>query len=378
MSGTSVDAIDLAVAEFHDDGDVAVMRLLWHGEFGWDEELRARILATLPPATSDVATWCRLDADVGRELGRAAQWALAQAGPVDLVASHGQTLHHWVQDGTVLGSLQIGNAAWIQAATGTPVISDFRAADIAAGGQGAPLASTFDELWLGDAPTAVLNLGGIANVTLVGNDDGVLTGDTGPASCLLDAAARRHHGQPADLDGALASRGAVDEAALDLLLADPFYALPLPKSTGREYFHAGYVDDHLGDRAPTGPDLFATLTELTARTVADVVNAADVTRVVASGGGMRNPVLVERLRDHLRVPLLESSELGVPSDAKEAYAFALLGFLSATGRPGVVPGRHGRAATGAAECVVLGARRPASIPTPARLRRISLRNEEES
>jgi anhydro-N-acetylmuramic acid kinase len=380
MSGTSVDAIDLAVAEFSEADGGAEMRLVWHGEAQWDDQVRARILGVLPPASSDVATWCRLEAEVGQEFARAACEAIAQAGDVDLIASHGQTLHHWVEDAAVKGSLQIGNPAWIQAATGTPVISDFRSADIAAGGQGAPLASTFDALWLGEVPTAALNLGGIANITVVGRPEGVMTGDTGPASCLLDAAAQRLQGLPADLDGALASAGTVNEEALERLLAEPFYARPLPKSTGREYFHAGYVADLMGADAPQGPDLFATLTELTARTVAAVVNAAGVARVVGSGGGMRNPELVRRLRAALDAPLLTSTELGLASDAKEAYVFALLGYLSATGRPGVVPGVDGRAATGADSCVVLGTRSPAanSETSPVPLRRITVCNEEES
>ncbi len=377
MSGTSVDAIDVAVAEITQHQALADMRLLWHGEFAWDPELRRRILAVLPPASSDVATWCRLDTDVGQEFGRAAQWALKQAGPVDLVASHGQTLYHWVESGVARGTLQVGNAAWIRAAIDVPVLNDFRSADIAAGGQGAPLTSTFDHLWLGESPTAVLNLGGIANVTVVGHPDGVLTGDTGPASCLLDAAAARHYDAPADVDGELALAGTVDEAALNTLLADPFYRLRLPKSTGREHFHAHYVEERLGRSGPAGPNLFATLTELTARTIADAVTATGVERVVASGGGMRNPAIVARLRHHLRVPLVSSAELGLPPDAKEAYVFALLGHLSATGQPGTVAGVAGRAATGATHRVVLGSRTPPGSAAIEFIDRLTLRNEEE-
>lgn len=377
MSGTSVDAIDLAVAEFSEESDAAEMTLLWHGEFAWDPALRRRILAVLPPAVSSVADWCRLDTEVGQEFGRAARWALDLAGPVDLIASHGQTLYHWVEDGHARGTLQIGNAAWIHAATGTPVVDDFRSADIAAGGQGAPLASTFDDLWLGDEPTAVLNLGGIANVTLVGRVDGVVTGDTGPASCLLDAAASRDYDLPADIDGRIAAAGTVDEAALDLLLGDPFFRRPMPRSTGREYFHADYVAQALGGTRLTGPDLFATLTELTARTVADVVNGFAPERVVGSGGGMRNPFLVERLEANLSAPLVNSATLGLPADAKEAYVFALLGFLSASGRPGTAPGPSGRAATGAGSRVLLGSRTPAAQPShAARPPRLHVRNEE--
>lgn len=378
MSGTSVDAIDLAVAEFTDLDGAVDMRLVWHGEVAWQPEVRAAILAALPPATSTVAQWCRLDTQVGQEFGRAARWAVDQAGPVDLIASHGQTLFHWVDDGRALGSLQVGNPAWIHAATGEPVIGDFRVADIAAGGQGAPLTSTFDQLWLGSTRTAVLNLGGIANVSLVGGDDGVLTGDTGPANCLLDAAAQREFGLPSDLDGALATAGAIDTEALDALLADPYYGAPLPKSTGREYFDAAYVSRVLAPRKLAGPDLFATLTELTARTVADVVHAFDAERVVASGGGIRNAFLMERLRALLGVPLLTSDELGLPSDAKEAYVFALLGYLSATGRPGTALTADGRAATGADRPVQLGTLTPPVTTTAPAVTRLTLHNKEEA
>ncbi|SDL73123.1 anhydro-N-acetylmuramic acid kinase [Tessaracoccus oleiagri] len=360
ISGTSLDAIDLAVAEFTTRDEVLELRPVAHGERPWPGQLRADLLAVLPPNRSDVGTWCRLDAEAGQALGEAAAWAIQEFGPVDLIASHGQTLHHWVVDGRARGTLQVGGAAWIHEATRTPVINDLRSADIAAGGQGAPLASTLDALWLGDEPTAALNLGGIANITVVGTGSPVISGDTGPASCLLDAAALELLGQPADRDGATAASGRVDEAALRRLLADPYYGLPLPKSTGREYFHSGYVAERLGTEAPSVPDLFATLTELTAITVAAAINAAGVDRVVASGGGLRNPALLARLRAHLDVPLLTTTELGLDADAKEAYLFALLGFLSATGRPGTI-----QQATGADRPVVLGSLTPPSPwPTP--------------
>src|SRR5699024_1404136 len=132
LSGTSIDAIDMAVADLTADEEALTMTLRWHGERPWDPELRQRILGVIPPATSDAGMWARLDTEVGQEFGRAARWAIAQAGPVDLIASHGQTLYHWVSEGEVKGTLQVGNPAWIHAATGTPVISDFRSADVAA------------------------------------------------------------------------------------------------------------------------------------------------------------------------------------------------------------------------------------------------------
>lgn len=374
-SGTSVDAIDLAVAEFTVADGVLDLTPLAGREVPWPDALRADLLAVLPPAASDVATWSRLDAEVGRALGTAAA-PLAAEYAVDLIASHGQTLHHWVDaTGRARGTLQVGNPAWIHAATGVPVVHDLRNADIAAGGQGAPLASTLDTLWLGDVPTAALNLGGIANISVVGPDRAPAGGDTGPANCLLDAAAHAL-GLPADVDGALARAGHVDPDALALLLADPYYTRPLPKSTGREHFHAGYVADRLGARDLSGPDLFATLTELTARTVADAVNAQPgLQRVVASGGGLRNPALTERLEALLDVPLVTSDDLGLPSAAKEAHLFALLGWLSVHGLPGTVAG-----ATGPHAPAVLGSLTP-PVPPPttpvAAVRRVRVHTQED-
>lgn len=367
LSGTSVDAIDAALAEIEADGDTVVLRPLGHAAYPWPPDLRAALLGALPPANPGVGTWCRLDAEAGRAFGAAATRALAELGDADLVCSHGQTLHHWVEDGRALGTLQVGNPAWIHAATTRPVVSDLRTADLAAGGQGAPLASTLDALWLGDLPTAALNLGGIANVTLVGPDRSPVCGDTGPANCLLDSAAY-DAGLRADVDGRLALAGRVDQDALVTLLADPYYARTLPKSTGREYFHPRYVSDLLGDRAPRGPDLFATLVELSARTVADALAAQPpVRRVVVSGGGVHNPALMARLSALLPAPVVTSDTLGLPADAKEGYLFALLGYLSAHGLPGTVPG-----VTGATRATVLGSLTPPHAARPAPLG--SLRN----
>lgn len=362
-SGTSVDAIDVAVAELQPAGD-GVLTLVPHGhlELVWPQELRERLLAVLPPARVGVSEWCALEAEVGQAFGRAAATGLAELGPAELVASHGQTLYHDVAEGRVRGTLQIGQPGWIHWATGLPVVSDFRNADVAAGGQGAPLVSLLDQLWLGERPTAVLNIGGIANLTLVGAGS-VRTGDTGPGNCLLDAAAQQI-GRPADLDGELAAAGVVDEAALAVLLAEEYYSRPLPRTTGREYFHREYVADRLaaaGVPVPAGADLFATLTELTARTIADVLSGSGVQRVVASGGGLRNPVLMARLAE-LVGPVLTSAQCGLDADAKEAYLFALLGYLSVHGLPGTAPvdpaEPDGARATGAAGPTVLGSLTP--------------------
>jgi len=404
-SGTSVDAIDAAAADLTlgDDG-VLRMRPLGHTEYAWPRALRERILAALPPAAVDMAEVAQLDTLVGQELGRAGRRAIddVAGGDVDLVASHGQTVYHWVVGARARGTLQLGNAAWVAEHVKRPVVSDFRVADVAAGGHGAPLVSVLDALWLGredgttgtdGAPdaglTAALNLGGIANVSLVGRVDDPVTGwDTGPGNCLLDVAvARLTDGRLAyDEDGALAARGTVDPVVLAALLDDPYFAAPPPKSTGRELFDTTYTERRLAAVRPglTGPDLVATLTELTAVSVADALAGHDVRRVVASGGGARNPVLLDRLRAALaeRLPhaceVVTSDTLGLPVDAKEAYLFALLGFLSAHGLPGTAAGEHRRRATGARRAVVLGSLTPPTpLPWPAAsgpVRRLALAN----
>jgi anhydro-N-acetylmuramic acid kinase len=271
-----------------------------------------------------------------------------------------------VDEGRVRGTLQLGEPAWIAEAAGLPVVSGLRTRDVAAGGPGAPLVSLVDALWLAGRPgrPVALNLGGIANVTVLGDRGVPLAFDTGPANALLDAAVTHRTGgrRTYDADGELAARGRVDEELLRALLAEPYYARPAPKTTGRELFHLPYLLRALEGRAVTTEDLAATLTTLTARTVADAVRGVGGGEVIASGGGIRNPELMRALRTELgeAVPLCTSSELGMPSAAKEAYAFAVLGWLSVHGLPGTVP-----SCTGARHPSVLGSLTPGPAGFPA-------------
>jgi anhydro-N-acetylmuramic acid kinase len=350
MSGTSIDAIDAAAGRFTLEGETLVLETLGFMEVPWPEAVRRRLLDALPPAPMSMAEVCALDVLAGEAFAGAAALALRQfcGGTADLVASHGQTVFHWIEGGRARGSLQIGQPAIIAEAVGLPVISQFRARDIAAGGQGAPLASTLDALWLAGSggARAALNLGGIANITVVGEPGGpVLAYDTGPASCLLDLeAGRLSNGRLAcDVDGLMALAGTVRSDLLARLLADPYYAAPAPKSTGRELFDRHYTSRHLAGLAGVSDaDLMATLTELTARTVAAACRAHGVVEVVASGGGTRNPALMAALGRALGgIGLTTSGALGLPEDAKEAYLFALLGWLSWHGLAGTVDGATG-------------------------------------
>ncbi|MCT7354223.1 anhydro-N-acetylmuramic acid kinase [Streptomyces sp. 15-116A] len=372
MSGTSHDAVDAAAAELTLQGDSLLLEPLGMVSEAYPDDLRTALAAALPPAPTTMRDVCRLDTRIGQAFAALAARADRELcdGRAELVVSHGQTVYHWVEHGRVHGTLQIGSPAWIAEATGCPVVSDLRTRDVTAGGQGAPLVSIIDLMWLRDRPgvPAALNLGGIANLTVAGAAGDPVAFDTGPANALIDAAVHAFTDgrQDYDRDGVLAARGSVDAALLRRLLDEPYYAKPPPKTTGKELFHWPYLRDVLADRDRLpAEDVVATVTQLTARTVADAVRSAGASEVIASGGGTRNPTLMALLRAELRdIPLRTSDELGMPSAAKEAYAFAVLGFLTVHGLPGTVP-----ACTGARHSSVLGSitpgRRGLRLPEPA-------------
>ncbi|WP_037854891.1 anhydro-N-acetylmuramic acid kinase [Streptomyces sp. NRRL S-340] len=372
MSGTSYDAIEAAAADLALDGDTLLLRPLGHLSVPYPADVRDLIAATLPPAATTTQAICALDTGIGRAFAEAAGRALRElcGGTADLVVSHGQTMHHWVEDGTVRGTLQLGRPAWIAEATGLPVVSDLRSRDVAAGGQGAPLVGMTDTLLLRALPgtPAALNLGGIANVTVLAPGAEPLAFDTGPANALLDAAVRHVTDGAAayDEDGRRAAAGRTSPALLRVLLDDPYYRRPAPKTTGKEHFHLPYLQRAL-EAVPTPgtDDVLATLTRLTAVTVADACRAHGVTELVVSGGGLHNPVLMRMIAEELPgVRLRPSDELGVPSDAKEALAFAVLGYLTVNGLPGTLP-----SATGARRATLLGSitpgHGPLRLPQPA-------------
>ncbi|WP_327580770.1 anhydro-N-acetylmuramic acid kinase [Nonomuraea sp. NBC_00507] len=385
ISGTSHDGIDVAVVDFSRAGEVLEGRVGHTASTPYTGELRARLIAALPPARTTLAEVCVLDTLIGQSFAAAAAEAIERGGPVDLIVSHGQTVFHWVEGSQARGTLQIGQPAWIAERTGVPVLSDVRIRDITAGGHGAPLVSVLDGLLLGGQPggAGALNLGGIANMTVVRGGE-LFAYDIGPANALIDAVvtSRRLNSRGFDEDGAIAASGRVDARLLEVLLDEPYYRLPAPKSTGKELFHLGYVEAALAraglradgtgsaatgaagdlDPAVTGTigdaDLVATLTELTVRTVADDVRAAGVSALVVSGGGCRNLVIMRGLRAALPgVEVAPSDAFGAPADDKEAIAFALIGWLTAHGLPGTVPG-----GTGARAARVLGTLTPGAGP----------------
>lgn len=354
ISGTSHDGIDAVLAEFEVDGEDLKAKVLSVKSVSYKTALRTRLLSALPPNTTDLEEICRLDSEIGQAFGELAKDVLGSES-ADLVVSHGQTVYHWVDDGKALGTLQLGQSAWIAKATGAPVLSDLRIADIAQGGQGAPIVPILDLLTLGSEAGCVgsLNLGGIANVTIIKNGNLITAYDTGPASALIDAAVIKFGLNPEgfDRDGTLASSGEVIPELLDSLLSESYYKLPAPKSTGKELFHVDYLEQHLAslNLVPRDVDVIATLTDLTAETVARELLLNKVQHLVVGGGGVNNSHLMSLIERKTNLTAVPFGEYGIAGDFKEAMAMALIGWLSIHNLPATFA-----STTGANQQAVLG------------------------
>jgi anhydro-N-acetylmuramic acid kinase len=359
ISGTSFDAVEALLCEVHLEEEVLVCELVEHRSVPYPQDLRDSIAAILPPSPTTIEQVCQLDVAIGQFFAEVAKELADRHGEVDAVCSHGQTVYHWVDGNAAKGTLQLGQPAWIAERTGAVVVSDVRNRDIAAGGHGAPLASLLDVLLLGHhpaVPTGSLNLGGIANITVVGPAREPVAFDIGPANALLDAAVewlsggRVHY----DQDGAWAARGTPDVAFVGRLLDDPYFALPPPKSTGKEYFNLGYLERRLDGSELSAEDLMASVTAATAEMVALGVRPYTVHELLVAGGGTRNLTLMGELQARLPgVEMRPTDDLGVPEAAKEALVFAIIGFLSLCDLPATVP-----TATGARHASVLGSITP--------------------
>ncbi|MCD0245607.1 anhydro-N-acetylmuramic acid kinase [Xanthomonas melonis] len=362
MSGTSADGIDAALVRFA-DANHRRCELVAGTTVPWAPALRDRLVALGQGAeTVCIDALGRLDAEVGLAFAAAANQLIAETGVqrerIRAIGSHGQTIRHR-PNGNPAFTWQIGDASRIAEYTGITTAADFRRRDVAAGGQGAPLMPAFHLAMLGTAneDRAVLNLGGIGNLTLIPRDGTVLGFDTGPANALLDSWCQQQHGTAFDAEGAFAASGRVDAALLQALLADPWFALAPPKSTGREQFHLAWVMQAMGEARPSPADVQATLLELTVVTVADALLRLQpqTRRVLVCGGGVRNPVLMARLAARLPDVMVESSARhGLDPDYLEAMGFAWLAAELLAARPANLP-----AVTGAAGPRLLGAIHPA-------------------
>lgn len=359
MSGTSVDGVDGVLVRLHDGQAPAVLA---SASLPMPADLRREFLALNQSGDDELARAALAANGLARLYAQAVATLLRQAGVpaghVAAIGAHGQTVRHRPDLGY---TVQLNAPALLAELAGIDVVADFRNRDVAAGGQGAPLVPPFHAAIFG-APQgrAVLNLGGIANVTLLEPGQAPRGFDTGPANVLLDGWCQRHLGQPYDADGRWAATGQILAPLLEQLIAsEPWFALPPPKSTGRDLFNMQWLDERLaafGGPEPAPQDVQATLQRLTARTVADAVDAsaAGTQEVFVCGGGARNPGLMRELAYCLQRPVRATDALGVPAQEVEALAFAWLAQAFVQRRPAGLP-----AVTGARGPRILGALYPA-------------------
>ncbi len=355
MTGTSVDAIDVAVCQITAVEEHHQIRLLRYTQAPYPPHVE-ELVQTALAGKATLAHLTRLPFDLAHAYADALQGALADVGvrPA-LIAVHGQTLWHEPPHGT----WQAFSAPALAARTGYPVVADFRAADVALGGQGAPLVPMFDlAVFRSTQATVVLNIGGMANVTLLpeqAREENVRAFDTGPGNVLIDAICQKTFGKRFDANGSIAAAGRIIPRALEQLQQHPYFSFPPPKSTGREFFGAALAEElwkSYAHPSVPGEDLVTTVTELTAWSIADHIQRyqPDTRTVITSGGGVHNNYLMHRLGQRLPgINIISSEEAGVHPDAKEAMAFAYLGWRTWHGMHGNLP-----SVTGASRTVQLG------------------------
>jgi len=364
ISGTSMDGIDAALLDFNPQP-----RLLAHHSHPLPDAIRQQLYKLQTPGQDELTTAMRLDVELGRLFAAAANALLKKAGlsatQVAAIGSHGQTLRHY-PDGATPSTLQIGDPNLIAELTGITTVADLRRRDMAAGGQGAPLVPAFHAGVFRQTGSnrAILNIGGIANLTLLpaGAAAPVTGFDTGPGNGLMDAWIEQHHGQAYDRDGEWAASGHVHPGLLERLLHDPYFDRTPPKSTGREYFNLAWLQPRLEPFADLAPrDVQATLCELSARSIAEALQESlgSVDEVLICGGGVHNRTLRQRLEELLTPARVTSTAgAGLDPDWVEAAAFAWLARQTLNGEPGNLP-----SVTGASHPVVLGGIYPGKGPS---------------
>ena len=356
MSGTSVDAIDAVLVDLADNSS----EILQTHSCPFPRDIRKEILCLCEITDNETGRTGILDMQLGHLFANATRTLLSNAGvdPSTIIAigSHGQTIRHQ-PEGDHPFSLQIGNPAVIALQTGINTVADFRNADIAAGGQGAPLVPAFHDQAFGSSGInrVILNIGGIANITVLPADTHQVTGfDTGPGNTLMDAWMQEYFNESYDDGGQLAHQGTINKELLNSLLQDPYFAQAPPKSTGREYFNLSWLSDYLEklDSTFEPRDILSTLTELSALTIANAISqyAPATTEVLVCGGGTKNQYLLSRLSGLLSNSNVDTTrKYGLDPDWVEAVAFAWLAKQAIEGKPGNIP-----SVTGAKHPVVLG------------------------
>ncbi|HJY86244.1 MAG TPA: anhydro-N-acetylmuramic acid kinase [Candidatus Acidoferrales bacterium] len=369
MSGTSADGIDVALVEITGAGFDLQFALLGHEHFAYPKQVRRVVLNAMNAGRASVADLSRLNFLLGELYAEAVHKTQGRArARIELAGCHGQTIYHQGQATEYAGhkiacTWQTGEGSVIAARLGVPVVSDFRPADMAAGGKGAPLVPILDYAVFRDRRVGriVQNIGGIANLTAIApaaGPEGVMAFDTGPGNMVIDQLMQALFHKPYDRNGEVAASGTILKPLLEQLLRQPYFRRRPPKTAGREEFGREYVKALLGRRRGAAKeDLIATATALTAGSIARAIKTfvapkGSYSEHIVSGGGSRNKTLVRMLEEQtapLGLKLRHSDDLGVPSQAKEAIAFALLAYQTWHRRPGNIP-----SATGAKKAVVLG------------------------
>jgi anhydro-N-acetylmuramic acid kinase len=362
MSGTSLDAIDAVIINCAGDQ----VKLLATVEFPFPERLRNRLANLITAPEIDLDHLGRAHRELGQVYANAVTALLDSAdissAAISAIGCHGQTVRHQPNANPPF-SLQIGDAAALAAATGVTVVSDFRSADIALGGQGAPLVPAFHRFAFGSSKQqrVVVNIGGIANITVLKTSGETSGFDTGPGNTLMDHWCWQNLGQRFDRDGKWAAEGEIDETLLDSLLTDDYFSLPAPKSTGREHFNAAWLERHLDSltQPPCPADVQATLAALTVTSIAGSISEyAGNAEIFVCGGGAHNSTLMRQIATKLpNNTVATTAELGIEPDWVEAAAFAWLARARLLGEPGNIP-----AVTGASAEALLGAvHRPTAL-----------------
>ncbi len=374
MSGTSCDGIDACLVNITENGLSTKVDLIGFGTYPYKDEIRKLIIETSQETTGTVSKICQLNFTLGKLFADAARQIAEKLSiplsGIDIVGSHGQTIYHISSlkentDNEVRSTLQIGEPSVIAQETGVTTVADFRTRDIAAGGEGAPLVPYADFVLFGreGINRAIQNIGGISNVTFLpenGGIDKIIAFDNGPGNMIIDRFAEivTNGRLKYDKDGELASKGKLNKDLLARLCAHPYLSKPPPKSTGREDFGTHFSDELFKELRQDNIDVFdtiKTITAFTAKSISDsykkfIIPFNKIEEVIISGGGVRNPVLFQYLKDYLRdMKISKVDDFGIPSEAKEAVAFAILANETICGNPGNVP-----SATGARESVVLG------------------------
>ena len=359
MSGTSCDSIDAGLCEVYPDMSV---KLISGINYKYPEHIRAKIFQLFSGQAS-IKDICQMNFAIGHCFANACNALISEFGKPDFISSHGQTIYHYpfdekLDDINLKSTLQIGESSVIAQETGCMTISNFREADIAVGGEGAPLVCFADEKWFKkpDKNILVQNIGGISNVTVVSSDNPTFGFDTGLGNIMIDYCMNKFFGMPYDKDGKIAKSGVINDSWLDILLQDEYYFKNPPKTTGREYFSPKYIENAL-KFAPKAPeDIIATVTALTAKTIVQAYERfifpdINVNEVVIGGGGAYNPTLMKFIRNYLpkRIELKTHEDYGISNNFKEVMAFALLGYCTYYGIPNNVP-----SCTGAGKRVVMG------------------------